>query len=174
LLCLFTGGQRPYELAASKWESVDWQQKTLLITPDISKNKRSHIIPLTDSALVVLQKQQFNNESEFIFPHRLNTGEHIRLDSLSQGISRYRDATPHINPFTPRDLRRTCKTLMGEIGISKSLRDRLQNHALNDVSSKHYDRYEYLPEKRRALEAWEQKLNLQAVDNVLVFGEVIR
>jgi integrase len=174
LLCLFTGGQRPYELAASKWESVDWQQKTLLITPDISKNKRSHIIPLTDSALVVLQKQQFNNESEFIFPHRLNTGEHIRLDSLSQGISRYRDATPHINPFTPRDLRRTCKTLMGEIGISKSLRDRLQNHALNDVSSKHYDRYEYLPEKRRALEAWEQKLNLQAVDNVLVFGEVAR
>ncbi len=174
LLCLFTGGQRPYELAASKWESVDWHQKTLLISPDISKNKRPHLIPLTDSALVVLEKQKLDNESEFIFPHRLNLGEHIRLDSLSQGISRYRDVTESVRSFTPRDLRRTCKTLMGEIGISKSLRDRLQNHALNDVSSKHYDRYEYLPEKRRALEAWEQKLNLQTVDNVLVFGEVIR
>ncbi|WP_282065079.1 tyrosine-type recombinase/integrase [Vibrio rotiferianus] len=169
LLCLFTGGQRPYELAASKWEAIDWQQKTLLITPDISKNKRPHIIPLTDSALVVLKKQQFNNESAFIFPHRFNTGEHIRLDSLSQGIARYREFTPEIKPFTPRDLRRTCKTLMGEVGISKSLRDRLQNHALNDVSSKHYDRYEYLPEKRRALEVWEQKLTLQTVDNVLAF-----
>lgn len=169
LLCLFTGGQRPYELAASKWEAIDWQQKTLLITPDISKNKRPHIIPLTDSALVVLQKQQFNNESAFIFPHRFNSGEHIRLDSLSQGIARYRESTPEIKPFTPRDLRRTCKTLMGEVGISKSLRDRLQNHALNDVSSKHYDRYEYLPEKRRALEVWEQKLSLQTVDNVLAF-----
>ncbi|HCE2691091.1 TPA: integrase arm-type DNA-binding domain-containing protein [Vibrio parahaemolyticus] len=169
LLCLFTGGQRPYELAASKWEAIDWQQKTLLITPDISKNKRPHIIPLTDSALVVLKKQQFNNESEFIFPHRFNSGEHIRLDSLSQGIARYRESTPEIKPFTPRDLRRTCKTLMGEAGISKSLRDRLQNHALNDVSSKHYDRYEYLPEKRRALEVWEQKLSLQTVDNVLAF-----
>ncbi|HCH5612492.1 TPA: integrase arm-type DNA-binding domain-containing protein [Vibrio parahaemolyticus] len=169
LLCLFTGGQRPYELAASKWEAIDWQQKTLLITPDISKNKRPHIIPLTDSALVVLKKQQFNNESEFIFPHRFNSGEHIRLDSLSQGIARYRESTPEIRPFTPRDLRRTCKTLMGEVGISKSLRDRLQNHALNDVSSKHYDRYEYLPEKRRALEVWEQKLSLQTVDNVLAF-----
>ncbi|EJL6784798.1 integrase arm-type DNA-binding domain-containing protein [Vibrio alginolyticus] len=169
LLCLFTGGQRPYELAASKWEAIDWQQKTLLITPDISKNKRPHIIPLTDSALVVLKKQQFNNESEFIFPHRFNSGEHIRLDSLSQGIARYRESTPEVKPFTPRDLRRTCKTLMGEVGISKSLRDRLQNHALNDVSSKHYDRYEYLPEKRRALEVWEQKLSLQTVDNVLAF-----
>lgn len=171
LLCLFTGGQRPYELAASKWEAIDWQQRTLLITPDISKNKRAHIIPLTDSALVVLQKQQVNNESEFIFPHRLNTGEHIRLDSLSQGIARYREATTDIRPFTPRDLRRTCKTLMGEIGISKSLRDRLQNHALNDVSSKHYDRYEYLPEKRIALESWEQKLSDKELDNVVVFGE---
>ncbi|MBE4575690.1 integrase [Vibrio navarrensis] len=174
LLCLYTGGQRPYELAASRWEAIDWQQKTLLITPDISKNKRPHLIPLTDSALVVLERQRLNNDSEFIFPHRLNPTDHIRLDSLSQGIARYREASPHIKPFTPRDLRRTCKTLMGEIGISKSLRDRLQNHALNDVSSKHYDRYEYLPEKRIALESWEQKLNLQVDDNVVMFGEVAK
>ncbi|HCM1361735.1 MULTISPECIES: tyrosine-type recombinase/integrase [Vibrio] len=167
LLCLYTGGQRPYELAASRWEAIDWQQKTLLITSDISKNKRPHLIPLTDSALVVLERQRLNNDSEFIFPHRFNTTDHIRLDSLSQGIARYREASPHIKPFTPRDLRRTCKTLMGEIGISKSLRDRLQNHALNDVSSKHYDRYEYLPEKRIALESWEQKLNSQHGSNVI-------
>jgi hypothetical protein len=48
------------------------------------------------------------------------------------------------------------------------LRDRIQNHALNDVSSKHYDRYEYLPEKRRALEAWEQRLNGSDQDNNVV------
>ncbi|MBT0005610.1 tyrosine-type recombinase/integrase [Vibrio alginolyticus] len=167
LLCLYTGGQRPYELAASRWEAIDWQQKTLLITSDISKNKRPHLIPLTDSALVVLKRQRLNNDSEFIFPHRFNATDHIRLDSLSQGIARYREASPHIKPFTPRDLRRTCKTLMGEIGISKSLRDRLQNHALNDVSSKHYDRYEYLPEKRIALDSWEQKLNSQHGSNVV-------
>ena len=51
-----------------------------------------------------------------------------------------------------------AKTLIGEVGLSKSIRDRLQNHALNDVSSKHYDRYDYLPEKRKALELWESKL----------------
>ncbi|MCE0557405.1 site-specific integrase [Motilimonas sp. E26] len=167
LLCLFTGGQRPYELAASKWSAIDWQQKTLLIATDISKNKRPHIIPLTDSALSILERQKPSHDNAFIFPHRFNDGEHIRLDSLSQSVTRYREATPQIKPFTPRDLRRTCKTLMGEIGISKSLRDRLQNHALNDVSSKHYDRYEYLPEKRKALESWEQKLQQSITDNVL-------
>ena len=66
---------------------------------------------------------------------------------------------PEFKVFTARDLRRTCKTLMGEAGISKEIRDRIQNHALNDVSSKHYDRYDYLPEKRRALEIWEDRVN---------------
>jgi integrase len=57
--------------------------------------------------------------------------------------------------FTPRDLRRTCKTRMGEIGISKLIRDRLHNHALQDVSSKHYDRYDYLKEKKEAMQTWD-------------------
>jgi len=48
---------------------------------------------------------------------------------------------------------------MGELGISKELCDRIQNHALQDVSSRHCDRYDYLAEKRDALEQWERRLN---------------
>ncbi|GLT20117.1 integrase [Vibrio zhanjiangensis] len=171
-LCFYTGGQRPYELISSRWDSVDWQQKTLLITPELSKNKRSHIVPLTDSALLILQRQQEQSpESDYIFPHRFEN-KPMRTDSLSQSITRYREATSLVRPFVARDIRRTCKTLMGELGIGKDIRDRLQNHALNDVSSKHYDRYEYLPEKRIALEAWENKLNQSEVDNVVMFGGI--
>ncbi len=43
---------------------------------------------------------------------------------------------------------------MGKLGINKSIRDIIQNHALNDVSSKHYDRWDYMPEKQEALEKW--------------------
>ena len=25
---LFTGGQRPYELIASQWDAIDWEEKT--------------------------------------------------------------------------------------------------------------------------------------------------
>lgn len=58
-----------------------------------------------------------------------------------------------IEPFTTRDIRRTWKTLAGVAGVNKTDRDRVQNHSNGDVSSKHYDRYDYLPEKRMALEA---------------------
>lgn len=157
-LCFFTGGQRPNELAESRWANIDWQAKTLTITADISKNKRIHIVPLTDSALLVLRfQQELAGDSPFIFPHALQSDKPMPMASLSQAIDRYRKRT-QMEHFIPRDFRRTCKTLMGELGIAKDLRDRLQNHARNDVSSKHYDRYEYLPEKRHALELWERRL----------------
>lgn len=159
LACFYTGGQRPYELAASKWQAINWEERTWLIEPDISKNKRSHLIPLTASTLEILKKQQrLAGDSPFIFPHFQNKDDHMKLDSLRTAITRYREDHPEMEHFVPRDFRRTCKTLMGEIGISKALRDRLQNHALNDVSSKHYDRYDYLAEKRQAIALWEHNL----------------
>ncbi|MBF4427867.1 site-specific integrase, partial [Vibrio anguillarum] len=60
--------------------------------------------------------------------------------------------------FVPKDLRRTCKTLMGACRISKEVRDRIQNHALQDVSTRHYDRYDYFDDKLGGLESWNNKL----------------
>jgi integrase len=48
--CVYAGGQRPFEMIASQWSAIDWQQKTLLVIADVSKNKREHLIPLTESA----------------------------------------------------------------------------------------------------------------------------
>jgi hypothetical protein len=57
---------------------------------------------------------------------------------------------------TNRDLRRTWKTLAGKAGVSKEIRDRIQNHALQDVSSKSYDRWNYMPEKRAGMKRWDK------------------
>ncbi|EIK6336677.1 site-specific integrase, partial [Escherichia coli] len=160
--CIYTGGQRPFEMIASQWCDVDFQQKTLLVTADVSKNKREHLIPLTESALQELacvQELTKEKSSPYIFPLSTNGKRPVRTDSLARAIMYFRACNPDFKIFTARDLRRTCKTLMGEAGISKEIRDRIQNHALNDVSSKHYDRYDYLPEKRRALEIWEDRVN---------------
>ena len=54
---------------------------------------------------------------------------------------------------------------MGEIGISKEIRDRLQNHALHDVSSKHYDRYDYLQPKKDAINTWNEWLENTIFEN---------
>jgi integrase len=168
-LCFYAGGQRPYELANSKWDCINWEQKTLLIIDEVSKNKRPHLVPLTESAIAVLKAQQAESEdSPYIFPHRHDKQKPINLGTLAHSIKRYCESS-EIRKFVPRDIRRTCKTLMGEIGISKTDRDRIQNHTIQDVSTKHYDRYEYLPEKQRGLQIWEQGLNEVAVGNIINF-----
>jgi hypothetical protein len=40
--------------------------------------------------------------------------------------------------------------------VPKEIRDRIQNHALQDVSSKNYDRWTYMPEKRAAMLKWDK------------------
>jgi hypothetical protein len=78
-----------------------------------------------------------------------------------------------IEAFTPRDIRRTVKTLMGKAGISKEMRDRIQNHTVSDVSGKHYDQYEYMPEKTKAMKTWERWLAKHIIESTLEPTKVV-
>jgi hypothetical protein len=82
---------------------------------------------------------------------------------------------PHlpIEAFTPRDIRRTVKTLMGKAGITKEIRDRIQNLAVSDVSGKHYDLYDYRPEKRAAMKTWERWLAQHVIEPELEPSKVV-
>jgi hypothetical protein len=56
--------------------------------------------------------------------------------------------------FQLRDLRRTCETMLASLGVSKDIRAQLQSHGLGGVHARHYDKHEYLLEKRQALGKW--------------------
>jgi integrase len=120
---------------------------------DVSKNKRDHLVPLIESAIEILEKLKAESliQSPYIFPQRIKPEQHLRTDSFAQAIIYFREYFALSPSFIARDIRRTCKTLMGEAGIAKDLRDRIQNHALQDVSSKHYDRYDSLLKSVRHL-----------------------
>ena len=110
---------------------------------------------LTDSAIAALNiLKMAETGSKYIFAHRTDPGKHYLTQSFAHSLRKF-IAKSGFRKFVPRDVRRTAKTLMGEIGISKEVRDKLQNHSMQDVSSKHYDRYDYMKEKREAIELWE-------------------
>lgn len=159
-LCLFSGGQRPYELLTIKPEKLDFESGNIEIAAQYSKNKRSHVFPMTKTIRELVTEFDKNHEvepAEFLIYKRTNLQEHFRTDSLQRAVTRL-CIVNGLKHFTPRDLRRTCKTHMASLGISKETRDRLQNHAFTDVSSKHYDRWDYIPEKLEALQKWEKWL----------------
>jgi len=57
-------------------------------------------------------------------------------------------------PFSMRDLRRTAETHMAALGISSDVRAQIQSHGLGGIQARHYDRHDYMPEKRVALALW--------------------
>lgn len=113
-----------------------------------------HLLPMPEQARKILDARAALNY-EWMFPSVFNPTVHIRLELLQDITKRFckRESVPR---FTPRDLRRTWKTLAGHAGITKVDRDLVQVHSHADISSRHYDRYEYLPEKRAAMKRWSE------------------
>lgn len=52
------------------------------------------------------------------------------------------------------NLRRTAETHMAALGISSDVRAQIQSHGLGGIQARHYDRHDYMPEKRAALALW--------------------
>lgn len=160
-LCFHLYGQRPYEVLTIAWNKVDFKNRTVLISEEFHKTKKNHLVPLTDSAIEIFKDIKENTNgtnSQFVFYKKTNSAEHMPTNTIAQAIITYKKATK-VRPFITRDIRRTVKTLGGEVEIPKEYRDRIQGHAINDVSGRHYDMYEYLKEKRKGLEIWEKELN---------------
>jgi hypothetical protein len=44
--------------------------------------------------------------------------------------------------------------MLAGLGVSSDVRAQLQSHGLGGVQTRHYDRHDYMAEKRQALEQW--------------------
>jgi integrase len=124
------------------------------LTGQKQKNGKPHAIPVPAIAAELIESI-VPNEYGWFFPSAADPTRPVSHGALYTFMWRQRERGV-IPVVTNRDLRRTWKTLAGKAGISKEIRDRIQNHALQDVSSKSYDRWTYMPEKRAAMKKWDR------------------
>jgi len=145
-------GQRVEEIA--RLHVDQWDAKERIIDWTKTKNLQPHAVPVPLLAAELIESI-VPNEHGWFFPSAKDPSKPVSHGTLYSFIWRQRDrgVIPHA---TNRDLRRTFKTLAGKAGVPKEIRDRLQNHALQDVSSKHYDRWNYMVEKRAGMARWDK------------------
>lgn len=156
-LLLALGGQRVEDILGIHQGDVDIENR--LLTLRDTKNGSTHVVPFGDVAEPLLKECLLKTDSTGHLFGRMNGGKIglISHKTIAQATATLCRKTG-IEHFQPKDLRRTVKTLMGFAGIRKEDRDRFQNHALTDVSSRHYDRYDYLAEKRQVMAVWDAYL----------------
>ena len=162
LKLILSSGQRVAEVLQAQWKEFDLDEKVWSLPAERRKtywkgiNNEPHIIPLTDLHIELLK--ELPRRSKYLFPDASGKSP-IETDILQLAVKKYcippkkSDHEP-FEYFTPRNLRRTFKTLAGEAGLSKEIRDRIQGHSQSDITSTHYDRYDYLEEKQKATQKW--------------------
>jgi integrase len=166
-------GQRREEVAQMRTADIDEDDRIWTLSSDITKAGRSHVVPLSTLALEVLgetkeaarnlrAKPEDAEPATYVFTTRGDrpisgySKAKARLDRMV-GLARAEAGLPDLEPWTIHDLRRTVGTGLGKLGAPRFIIARVLNHADRTVTGI-YDRYEYLDEKRRALDAWGQYL----------------
>lgn len=160
-LGLLSGGQRMAQLLRAKVSDYASDTKILRLLDGKGKraSPREHLLPLAPKAVAVVEKllaRAKEQKSTMLFS--------------SDGITAMVDTTPgkravaickelKAPTYQLRDIRRTCETMLAGIGIPKDIRAQLLSHGLSGVQAAHYDRYEYIDEKRSALADWERRLD---------------
>jgi integrase len=149
---LMLTGQRVEEIAALHVDQ--WDAKARIIDWSKTKNGKPHAIPVPPIAADLIESI-VPNKFGWYFPSAKDPSQPVSAGTLYSFMWRQRDRGA-IPVVTNRDLRRTWKTLAGKAGVPKEIRDRLQNHTLQDVSSTSYDRWNYMPEKRDGMQKWHE------------------
>jgi integrase len=157
LKLLIATGQRVEEVLSATWNEFNIEQTVWIIPGERRKTRgkisEPHIVPLTALHLQLLEEIKRETDNEvYLFP-AIGGQAPRRYDSLTHAVRGFVQAS-EIEKFSPRDIRRTFKTIAGSMGITIEMRNRLQGHAMTDVGSVHYDRYDYLSEKRTAMQTW--------------------
>lgn len=141
------------EVVGSDSSEFELESRLWTIPGSRTKNKRDHVLPLTDSALAVVRERAVSGS---LFPWPTSNGR-VPADVVSHHIISA-VAALKMQHFTSHDLRRTVATRLSQLGIGRETRERVLNHKDLTVMGKHYDKYDGLREKRDALASWEAQL----------------
>jgi integrase len=145
---LLLTGQRRNEIGRLAWAEIDLAKRQIVLPPSRTKNGRLHELPLSTQALAILERLPRRNSSDFLFGKRgFNDWDHAK-SVLDQRIG--------IAPWRLHDLRRTCATQLGELGIQPHYIEAILNHYSGHRSGVAgvYQRAKYQPEMRLALQKW--------------------
>ena len=158
--------QRGSEVVGMRRSELNRAARTWLIPAERMKGKREHLVPLSDLAIELLDEVDavIGSDSDFVFasPRTAEGQEAKQMDrsSFTRAMSRVVSALK-IGKATPHDFRRTGATNITSerIGMSRFIVSQVIGHAGDTggaaaVTGQHYDLNDYLPEKRKALDAW--------------------
>jgi integrase len=145
---LILTGQRREEVAGMPWSELSDDLATWTIPSQRTKNRRAHVVPLSQPARDLLHSvPRFN---ELVFPGL--RGPFRNWWAAKINLDRHSGVTG----WVLHDLRRTVATGLQRLGVRLEVTEAVLNHASGSRVGivGIYQRHDWATEKRAALEAW--------------------
>ncbi|MEF3080785.1 tyrosine-type recombinase/integrase [Luteimonas sp. SMYT11W] len=184
---LLTGGQRIDQLARATLADYDTDQSTVTLrdTKGRRTTPRLHVVPLIPEAVeamhAMLPTPAEGDDGNADEGRRYRLGDflftttagkagmvastaYLRCRAVMEAMQAAGELPAGV--FSITDIRRTVETRLAELGVHSDVRAQLQSHGLGGVQARHYDRHDYLQEKRDALEALFRLVSSKGADVV--------
>lgn len=160
LLVLF--GARTQEVRLSQWKEWDFDTMLWTVPKEHSKTDEKIIRPIPNELRPWLMEMRPESAKDSLVLGELKSSE-----TVSQQGRFFWKRLGHDEPWTLHDIRRTLATRLNELGVAPYIVEQLLGHSLGGVMAI-YNRSQYLPEKRQALDMWFEHLEIisNSTDNV--------
>ncbi len=151
---------RPGELRQAEWTEIDLDAHDgprWSIPAEKMKMRRDHIVPLSKQSVEIIEDlRPLTGHDRFLFPCNRSNGRCMSNMTLNAALRRlgYEQGEHCAHGF-----RAMASTLLNELGWNSDLIERQLAHAERNSIRAAYNRAEYLPERRKMMQAYADYLD---------------
>ncbi|MDX1490331.1 MAG: integrase domain-containing protein [Pseudohongiellaceae bacterium] len=158
---------RPSEAAGARWEEIDFKNALWTIPAERMKKKRSHIVPLSNQALAILEVlKPISAHREWLFPSDHNP----RKSANSQSANRAIKKMGFQGQLVSHGLRALASTTLNEQGFEPDVIEAALAHVDKNSVRAAYNRAKYLEKRRDMMNWWSDHIEKAATGNLSVFA----
>lgn len=152
---------RPGELRNAEWSEIDFDNAEWRIPAKKMKMKTLHIIPLSKQALSVLEElSPLTGSGKYLFPSTRTKTRPMSENTVNAALRRLGYSK---EDMTGHGFRSMASTLLNEQGWNKDAIERQLAHSERDGVRAAYNYAEYLPERKKMMQAWADYLERLAL-----------
>jgi len=148
---------RPKELRSAEWSEFDLEKAEWRIPADKMKMGVLHIIPLSQQAISIIQElKPLTGSGTYLFPSNRTKTRPMSNNTINGALRRLGYTK---DEMTGHGFRSMASTILNEQGWNRDAIERQLAHSERDGVRAAYNYAEYLPERKKMMQAWADYLD---------------
>ena len=157
---------RTGEVAAARWDEVDFVTNVWTIPAERMKAGREHRVPLCTRAVEILQVLKDKAQNDFVFPsHSMQKDTHMSLGSCLVAMKRMEG----FEGYTPHGLRSTFRDWAAETtNFANETLELALAHTIANKAEAAYRRQDQLEKRAKLMQQWQTYIDMHPAQGIVV------